>query len=930
MCCATSTPVIQNLGNTISYAAATLGVPVVAATGQTVGEAQDKTKSLQCVSCTTGVNLPRSGTFTTNGITVTTSFTGVVQVDTNNTINPYVSCGVTVPGGAKNVGAAIGPSSAPWSYKFVFDKPVNNVIYFIGATGAEYNENFIFNGNGGTVSITPLSSCDATITGNQIISGGNLPYGSTGGGGVFVISSPTNFTQLTINGNGGASGSLLNICANSITSPTDLMVTKTDNTTTYTSGTTNTYTIIAKNNGLADVTNAIFVDNLPVGIPPANVTYAAVASAGSSTTVIGVQTGAINDLITLPVGGTVTYTVNILVPAGFSGNLTNTATITLPVGYSDTNTTNNTATDINTQSTGCPPNPYTSQQTWWIPNSFSDEAVRLDFQTGSAVLNNPATGFLGQGATTLGFEGSTAVTHPVTGELLFVTDGNSLYKGATGVLASGSLVGGNGSAGEAAAVIPDPQGILGRDFIIFGNSTTNIAGTLRSAKYNLETNTVSNVTTLLPASSIYEALEVIPHTNGTDYWILVNTADQKVKSYLYSSTSGFNATAVSTTDVANLAGVNPTYIATESFISWDPRNAGKVLIARHNKIGLANFDPSTGLLGTWDVKVTVTSGTVDDNANTGYSAALSPNGRYIYYLEYISVSNLQVLKYYDLTTSTTTTLDSTVGPPTGIKIAPDGKLYRTGFAGGINQLYYINANANTPPTAAGSQVLFPTGGRELGLQLPNNTYWACATCQSGTTAPTLASTNITSNPATVADLIAILSASNQPVGTAFTIHSNATATDANKLANSTAIVAGTTYYVAFYDGLAICYSPTIAVTVASSFCYKPAVLDAGNTYPTKHGITALGRAGAENDNWPMVRQSAWTVLEAKTKGFVVNRVKFNASNQPVATDGTTLVITTPVEGMMVYDTTNNCLKVYTSTDGTTFAWYCMTTQTCPQ
>ena len=116
----------------------------------------------------------------------------------------------------------------------------------------------------------------------------------------------------------------------------------------------------------------------------------------------------------------------------------------------------------------------------------------------------------------------------------------------------------------------------------------------------------------------------------------------------------------------------------------------------------------------------------------------------------------------------------------------------------------------------------------------------------------------------------------------------------------------------------------------SSACYKPAVLDVGNTYPTKHGITALGRAGAENDNWPMVRQSAWTVLEAKTKGFVVNRVKFNASNQPVATDGTTLVITTPVEGMMVYDTTNNCLKVYTSTDGTTFAWYCMTTQTCPQ
>ena len=80
----------------------------------------------------------------------------------------------------------------------------------------------------------------------------------------------------------------------------------------------------------------------------------------------------------------------------------------------------------------------------------------------------------------------------------------------------------------------------------------------------------------------------------------------------------------------------------------------------------------------------------------------------------------------------------------------------------------------------------------------------------------------------------------------------------------------------------------------------------------------------------MVRQSAWSVLESKEKGFVVNRVKFNAKNQPVASDGTTLVITNPIEGMMVYDTTNNCFKVYTSNDGgTTFNWYCMSTQACP-
>ncbi|PQA97351.1 hypothetical protein B0A70_01400 [Chryseobacterium piscicola] len=107
----------------------------------------------------------------------------------------------------------------------------------------------------------------------------------------------------------------------------------------------------------------------------------------------------------------------------------------------------------------------------------------------------------------------------------------------------------------------------------------------------------------------------------------------------------------------------------------------------------------------------------------------------------------------------------------------------------------------------------------------------------------------------------------------------------------------------------------------SSVCYKPAVVDAGNTYPTKHGITALGRAGADNENWPMVRQSAWTVLESKEKGFVVNRVNNTAD---------LVNITNPVEGMMVYDNQAHCLKIYTLKSGDTLmGWHCFTTPACP-
>lgn len=105
------------------------------------------------------------------------------------------------------------------------------------------------------------------------------------------------------------------------------------------------------------------------------------------------------------------------------------------------------------------------------------------------------------------------------------------------------------------------------------------------------------------------------------------------------------------------------------------------------------------------------------------------------------------------------------------------------------------------------------------------------------------------------------------------------------------------------------------------FCYKPAAKN-GTTLDTNHGISALGNSDINNDNWPMLRKGAWTVLEAKTKGFVINRISSTSQidNLP-----------NPVEGMMVYDAEAKCLKIYTTTDnGATFSWKCVTKQTCPQ
>lgn len=143
-------------------------------------------------------------------------------------------------------------------------------------------------------------------------------------------------------------------------------------------------------------------------------------------------------------------------------------------------------------------------------------------------------------------------------------------------------------------------------------------------------------------------------------------------------------------------------------------------------------------------------------------------------------------------------------------------------------------------------------------------------------------------------------------------------------------LSATTYYrrttVSMLNGVS-CNSaqPTsiIKIDVVKCSCYKPPAT-VGNTLDTLYGITALGRAGTDDiDNWPIIRKGAWLALEAKTKGFVVNRL--------TTVEIAAIPYNNLIEGMMVYDITENCLKIYTTSDnGTTFSWKCFGTQTCPE
>ena len=141
------------------------------------------------------------------------------------------------------------------------------------------------------------------------------------------------------------------------------------------------------------------------------------------------------------------------------------------------------------------------------------------------------------------------------------------------------------------------------------------------------------------------------------------------------------------------------------------------------------------------------------------------------------------------------------------------------------------------------------------------------------------------------------------------------------VSNPTAVGPGT--YYATYEGLKMkCPSPMTVSYLqpgdtgyGNCACYNPAVTP-GTGPDTKVGITLLQRAG--NDavgQWPMARKSGHVALESNTKGFVVTRV---------ATTAALSNISTPKEGMMVYDGEAKCLKIYS--DG---AWKCFNQPACP-
>jgi len=229
----------------------------------------------------------------------------------------------------------------------------------------------------------------------------------------------------------------------------------------------------------------------------------------------------------------------------------------------------------------------------------------------------------------------------------------------------------------------------------------------------------------------------------------------------------------------------------------------------------------------------------------------------------------------------------TVSIPNLSSFGPASQLRLVGWDGTkwVNLSGSIGASANTEnSTLSGTMI---TGIKALGVGIG---------CSAGTSAPTLsASTKSNVCPATTADLTTI-TASNLPVGSVISWHTDTLATATNKVPTPSAVAAGN-YFAVFYDSTAACFAGSPAGAATSKAKVNITICDADGD-----GIADANEpAGGVND--PCLPAQAagytgynasnatWAAADCDGDGFTngteaaAGSDPYSATSKPVDTDG---------------------------------------------
>lgn len=359
-----------------------------------------------------------------------------------------------------------------------------------------------------------------------------------------------------------------------------------------------------------------------------------------------------------------------------------------------------------------------SGHNWYFGNS----SLGIRFSRG----DNSATLYTNQ-TTPFGNGGGAVASDPINGNVLFYTDGSRVYD-ITGT----QMPNGNGlnvnTSGNQSVVVSAIPGQADQYYIFTNTSDYTTGGTIAFTRVDmtLPGNSAPPAPALgnvvgpknIPVPGLVnrsEAMVLIPHSNGTDYWLVSH--ENGTNNYavtLIDATGTFPTTIYSGVGFSMVAG-NFAYNDAAGQIAVSPQSANV-------DVHLLDFDNTTGVL-TFDQTIPNTA--VASTINKAiYDVEWSANGQYLY----ISVAGepgiqADVLQYDLLNPSTTLTSvlpkPNSIAASYGLQMGPDSTIYHLYQAvpGGP---YLLGALTNTD-TVASAVVYNPSAfpGNFNGTQFPS-------------------------------------------------------------------------------------------------------------------------------------------------------------------------------------------------------------------
>jgi large repetitive protein len=363
-----------------------------------------------------------------------------------------------------------------------------------------------------------------------------------------------------------------------------------------------------------------------------------------------------------------------------------------------------------------------SHQNWYFGNT--SRGIRFSRSDNSpSLVNNKVIPF--------GTGGSAVASDPINGNLLFYTDGSRIIDVTHTQMPNGGGITVAANANQPVAISGRP-GFPNQYYVFTNTASFTTGGTILVTTVDMAASgneifpepPIGNVTAKNQPTGITgrsEAMIVVPHANGTSFWLITHQNGQ----------DNFMATLVDGTGVFTTSTVSPNVTGFPMSAANFSYHAGTGKIAvspqtDNRNVGILNFDNNTGAI-TLD-RFVLTSGVASTGNQAIYDTEWNKTGRFLYISTHgeagIAADVVQFDMNAPLGTSLISVLDLDPARSYGIQFAPDSSIYHLYQAtvggpfllGQLTDVDSVGINVTHTPDAFGGAINF--NGRQFPAFLP--------------------------------------------------------------------------------------------------------------------------------------------------------------------------------------------------------------------